>query len=177
MVCCETMTDELKTVGIREEWTMQQKHLAEMQNLILEINRELSLHNNHCFTQGSVLIGILSKIFQENCAVDQLLDSAVLIIIFSIKSYIEFVFKEFLELLHIMGKNFYLFFMSHSKECTCSSSNDGHKLAIAICTAVLYISNNTKGRRFLLKSCTYVIQRLILSLPLIKCRAGEKIKP
>lgn len=90
MVCCETMTDELKTVGIREEWSLQQKHMAEVQNLILEVHHQLSLHNSHYFTQGSVLIGILSKILEEDGTVEQILDSTVLTAFLFFRLYVCF---------------------------------------------------------------------------------------
>lgn len=80
MVCCETMTDELKTVAIREEWSLQQKHMAEMQNLVHEINYQLSLHNKHYLSQGSILIGILSRVLEDDAGMNYVLDSPVCII-------------------------------------------------------------------------------------------------
>lgn len=77
MVSCETMADELKIVGIREEWTLQQRHMAEIQALIFEISRQLSLHNSYSFTQAAVLMAMLSKILAENGTVELLLDTTV----------------------------------------------------------------------------------------------------
>lgn len=80
------MTDELKIVGIREEWNLQQKHMADIQNLIFEINHQLSQHNNYCMIQGSVLMTLLSKIFSENGNMLELIDTAV-----SYDSFVEFI--------------------------------------------------------------------------------------
>lgn len=173
------MTDELKTVGIREEWTLQQRHMGEVQNLILQANNQLSLHNNHYFTQGSVLIGILSKILEEDGTVEQILNSTVQAVSFVLcELYVHFqlVFKDLLELLQTMGENFYSIFSSHTKECTSTSNNDCHKCALAICKTAALVSGNNNGKQFLLRSCPDVIQNFFLSLPLMNCRSTENIK-
>lgn len=79
MVSCETMADELKIVGIREEWTLQQRHMAEIQGLIFEIGHQLSLHNSYSFTQAAVLMGLLSRILAEHGTVELLMDTTVLL--------------------------------------------------------------------------------------------------
>lgn len=73
MVCCETMSYELKTMGIREEWTLQQRHMGEIQNIIFEMNSEFSQHVNYRSTQGAILMGIFARILEEIGAADQLL--------------------------------------------------------------------------------------------------------
>lgn len=174
MIGCETLTDELKIMAIREEWILQQKHMAEIQNLILQINRQLSLHTNHCLTQASVLMTIFAKVLEEEGVIEQFLDSTVITNFYShVKHTLQFLFKDLLEMLHTMGKNFQYFFSSHN---VCKSTNDGHKFVFAICSIVVSISNNREGQQLLLNSCVDVIERFILSLPLINCRPAEKIK-
>lgn len=80
-------------------------------------------------------------------------------------------------MLQIMANNLNAIFATHSSECKCTGCDDeGHKYALAISIACLHISNDNKGKQFLKTSGRDVIQKIVLSLPLIKCQTGEKIK-
>lgn len=73
----ETMLEELRILGIREEWMLQQKNLAELQDHICQVNRQISMHSTYRSTQGAVLGKLFNKIIAENGTMEQLIGEEV----------------------------------------------------------------------------------------------------
>lgn len=73
----EAEQDKEKTNNIRGEWRIQQKRMAELQEEIFKMNRQLSLYSEYAASQGSVFAGILSKTLTENGVLSTLMREEV----------------------------------------------------------------------------------------------------
>lgn len=76
-IAYEETKDKEKTNNIRGEWRIQQKRMAELQEEIFKMNRQLSLYSDYSSSQGSVFTNILAKTLTQDGVIANLMQEQV----------------------------------------------------------------------------------------------------